>query len=41
MEPDVKAHDCYMEFFEIYRNLYNHLKGDYEKLYWVTKKYEK
>ena len=41
MEPDVKAHDCYMEFFEIYRNLYNHLKEDYEKLYWVTKKYEK
>ena len=40
MEPDPEAHKMYMEYFEIYHRLYDHLKDDYADLYKVTKKYE-
>ena len=41
MEPDPEAHKMYMEYFEIYHRLYDHLKEDYADLYKVTRKYEK
>ncbi|MCP1108926.1 FGGY-family carbohydrate kinase [Ohessyouella blattaphilus] len=41
MEPDPKMHEMYMEYFEIYRNLYQHVKTDFADLYKVAKKYEK
>lgn len=40
MEPDPEAHKMYMEYFEIYHRLYEHLKEDYRDLYQVNKKYE-
>lgn len=40
MEPDAEAHERYMNYFEIYRKLYEHLKDDYAELYQVAKKYE-
>lgn len=40
MEPDPEAHKMYMEYFEIYHRLYDHLKDDYADLYKMTKKYE-
>ena len=41
MEPNQETHERYMEYFEIYRNLYAHLKNDFTDLYQVAKKYEK
>lgn len=41
MEPDQATHERYMEYFQIYRNLYKHLKEDFTELYKVAKKYEK
>jgi sugar (pentulose or hexulose) kinase len=32
MEPDEATHRLYMEYFEIYKNLYNHVKADYRDL---------
>jgi len=32
MEPDQKNHERYMEYFALYKKLYNHLKDDYREL---------
>ena len=40
MEPDQETHERYMEYFDIYWNLYAHLKEDFTDLYRVAKKYE-
>jgi len=32
MEPDERNHAEYMEYFEIYKNVYNHLKEDFKEL---------
>jgi xylulokinase len=29
MEPDEETHRLYMDYFAVYKNLYNHVKGDY------------
>lgn len=41
MEPDPEAHQRYMTYFRIYRNLYEHLKTDFVDLYEAVKAYEK
>lgn len=40
MEPDIEAHEKYMDYFQIYHRLYEHLKDDYADLYRVARKYE-
>ena len=32
MEPDVQTHKLYMEYFNLYKSLYNHLKDDFKTL---------
>jgi xylulokinase len=32
MEPDEATHTLYMDYFEVYKNLYNHVKSDYRDL---------
>lgn len=32
MEPDEKMHQIYMDYFEVYKDIYNHIKGDYVTL---------
>ncbi|MCD6175934.1 MAG: FGGY-family carbohydrate kinase [Planctomycetes bacterium] len=39
MEPDEQRHQMYMEYFELYKNLYNHVKGDYIALADLRHKY--
>ena len=40
MKPDEKAHEMYMEYYEIYHRLYGHLREDFADLYRVVKRYE-
>ncbi len=39
MEPDKKNHDLYMDYFKLYKELYHHVKEDYEKLAELRNKY--
>jgi xylulokinase len=39
MEPEQKNHDIYMEYFELYKNLYGHVKSDYRTLAGLREKY--
>ncbi len=39
MEPDRKNNELYMDFFRLYKNLYNHIKKDYKDLAGLRKKY--
>ena len=32
MEPDPGHHAIYMEYFELYKQLYDHVKDDYQTL---------
>ncbi len=32
IEPDARNHELYMEYFALYKNLYNHVKQDYRDL---------
>ena len=32
MEPDLENHERYMEYFELYKRLYEHLRGDFQEL---------
>jgi xylulokinase len=32
MTPDPNNHDTYMEYFDLYKQVYNHVKGDYRTL---------
>jgi xylulokinase len=32
MEPNVKNHERYMEYFELYKQLYEHLQDDFQEL---------
>lgn len=32
MEPDSKRNELYMEYFDLYKNIYNNLKDDYKEL---------
>ncbi|MDF2614593.1 MAG: xylB [Clostridia bacterium] len=38
MEPNLENHKKYMECFAIYKNLYDHLKGDFKDLAKINKK---
>ena len=39
MEPNKKNHEIYMEYFEIYKKLYSHLKEDFKDLATLRSKY--
>jgi ribulokinase len=39
MEPDAKNHAVYQEYFGLYKNIYNHLKGDFVTLSDLREKY--
>ena len=39
LDPNKKLHQMYMEYFRMYRNLYKHLKNDFEDLAHLRKKY--
>ena len=39
MEPVAENHDLYMEYFEVYRNLYSHLKQDFKDLDKIKRKH--
>ncbi|MBM4028585.1 MAG: carbohydrate kinase [Planctomycetes bacterium] len=39
MEPDPKNHAIYMEYFDLYKRLYEHVKGDYRALAALREKY--
>lgn len=39
MEPDPSDHERYMEYYAVYRNLYEHLKRDYKDLGALRSKY--
>ena len=32
MEPNAENHAIYQEYFKLYKNIYNHIKGDYQTL---------
>lgn len=32
MEPDAKNHERYMDYYHLYKNIYNHVKPDYKEL---------
>jgi len=32
MEPDLKSHEIYMEYFDLYKSLYEHVRNDYRTL---------
>ncbi len=32
MEPDPKKHQIYMEYFNLYKSLYEHVRNDYRTL---------
>jgi xylulokinase len=32
MEPDAETHQLYMQYFDLYKSVYNHLKDDFKKL---------
>ncbi len=32
MEPDAKNHELYMEYFELFKSIYNNVKADYRRL---------
>ncbi len=39
MEPDQETHKLYMDYFKIYKNIYEHVKNDYKDLAFLRKKY--
>lgn len=39
MEPDEKRHQMYMDYFELYKSIYNHVKDDYVSLASLRDKY--
>ena len=39
MEPEPKNHDVYMEYFELYKQLYGHIKSDYRMLASLREKF--
>ncbi len=39
MEPDKKNHELYMDYFKLYKNLYNHVKEDYKTLAGLREKH--
>lgn len=39
MEPDASHHEIYMEYFDLYKQLYDHVKGDYRTLAALRKKH--
>ncbi len=41
LEPIKENHELYMEYFEVYKNLYNHIKDDYKDLARVRNKHFK
>lgn len=38
MEPNLENHKIYMEYFEVYKNIYEHLKEDFKDLAKINKK---
>jgi xylulokinase len=40
MEPDTTNHALYMEYFALYKDLYDHIKGDYKSLTRLRKNWE-
>lgn len=39
MDPDPKKHDMYMEYFDLYKKIYGHIKDDYRKVALLRDKY--
>ncbi len=39
MEPDGANHETYMKYFKLYKNIYNHVKGDFRDLAELRGKY--
>jgi xylulokinase len=39
MEPDQDKHGLYMDYFSLYKDLYEHIKGDFKTLAMLRKKY--
>lgn len=39
MEPDAKTHALYMEYFDLYKSIYNHVKDDYKTLHKLRNKF--
>jgi xylulokinase len=39
MEPDPAVHDVYVQYFDLYKQLYDHVKGDYRTLAALRQKY--
>lgn len=39
MEPDQSNHELYMDYFKVYKNLYEHVKSDFRDLAELRKKY--
>jgi xylulokinase len=40
MEPDEENHKLYMDYFKLYKELYEHVKEDYKKLALLREKYK-
>ena len=40
MEPDAGNHELYMEYFKLYKSVYNHLKEDFRTLANLRSKYK-
>jgi xylulokinase len=41
MEPDKKNHELYMDYFKVYKSVYNNLKNDFVDLDKLRNKYHK
>lgn len=39
MEPDSKNHELYMDYFRVYKSIYNHLKEDFKELATIRNKW--